>query len=173
MTGRGLGGMAPWRPRPGTATTDRETLPSMKKTDPSDPLGAASRRHLNANATECAHRNIIIRVDALNADRTVAFCSVEQREHGLLRRTYSRSELVWRAEQALAPMIGSGILPMINVHMASDPGVADTRRDRHSPFAWLRWVRGWLGYPGIQGRRREDPGAEDPFGLHRALQLTR
>lgn len=144
----------------------------MKNTYPADPLGAASRRHLTANATECAHRNIIIRVDTLNADRTVAFCSVEQREHGLLRRTYSRSELVWRAEQALAPMIGSGILPMINVHMASDPQVASARRDRHSPFDWLRLVRGWLGYPGSRRRRREDPGKEDPFGLQHALHLA-
>jgi hypothetical protein len=113
----------------------------MQHLNTSDPIDAASRRHLEENASECAHRNLIIRVDALNLDQTVAYCSVAQRTHGLLRRTYSRTELVWRAEQALAPMIGWGIVPLINAHMASDARPQGAKRGRRSLFDRVR--RSW------------------------------
>lgn len=141
----------------------------MKRPDPSNTRRAASRRHLAANASACSARNISIRVDAVNEDRTVAFCSVEQRERGVLRRTYSQAELVWRAEQALAPLSGLGLLPLINVHMRTDRRLLSTAHTWWSPFDWIQRFRIWLGYPqyreGVDGHHA--PG--DPFGLHRAL----
>ena len=142
---------------------------TMKRPDPSNTRRAASRRYLLANASACSARNISIRVDAVSADRTIAFCSVEQRERGVLRRTYSQPELVWRAEQALAPLNGLGLLPLINVHMRTDRHPSSTARTWWSPFDWIQRLRIWLGYPqlreGVDGHFA--PG--DPFGLNRAL----
>ena len=136
-------------------------------------LSEAFNRHLSANQVECVRRNITIRVDALNTDQTVAFCTVEQRSIGLLRRTYSQTELVWRAEQALAPLNGLGILPMINVHMPADPklGVAPVNA-KPLLMDWLQGLFGWLGYP----MGREVFGAPilagDPFGFHKAMRVA-
>lgn len=142
----------------------------MNAPDPTTVHRAASRRHLLANAAGCRRQNIIIRVDSVNADRTVAFCSVEQRERGLLRRTYSQPELVWRAEQALAPLNGLGLLPLINVNLHSTQGGSIAARDRWSPFDWNERLRIWLGYPhspvGVGGL----PLSRDPFGLRLALR---
>lgn len=140
----------------------------MKEHDPSPAHADVTHRHLIANASECARRNIIIRVDTVNADRTVAFCSVEQRNRGLLRRTYSQPELVWRAEQALAPLNGLGLLPMINVHMRTDPRTSGPLHTGRSTFTWVQRLRGWLGYPRGIGEPIL-PG--DPFGLFRAMHV--
>jgi len=143
----------------------------MNEADPSSMHAETAHRHLSANASECARLNIIVRVETVNANRTVAFCSVRQGKRGVLRRTCPRSELVWRAEQALAPLNGLGILPMINVHMLSDPGVQNIARHERSSFTWLQRLRGWLGE--LWNREGFDvptvPG--DPFGLLRAMHL--
>ncbi len=140
----------------------------MKRPDPSN-MCAASRRHLETNASACSGRNISIRVDSVNEDRTVAYCSVEQRRRGLLRRTYTQPELVWRAEQALAPLNGLGLLPLINVLMRTVAPPSSSGRTWWSPFDWIQRFRNWLGYPqfqeGVDGHHA--PG--DPFGLQRAL----
>lgn len=142
----------------------------MKAPDHTAVHRAASRRHLLANAAACRRRNIIIRVESANADRTVALCSVEQGERGLLRRTYSHPELVWRAEQALAPLIGLGMLPLINVNMHATHGTSTAARVGWSPFDWIARLRIWLGYPhspvGVGGL----PSNRDPFGLRLAMR---
>ncbi len=142
------------------------TIP-MNEADPSSLHAEAAHRHLSTNASECVRLNIIVRVETVNADRTVAFCSVRQGKRGVLRRTYTQSELVWRAQQALAPLNGLGILPMINVHMPSDP----TARHERSSFTWLQRLLSWLGMP--WNREGFDvpalPG--DPFGLLSAMRV--
>jgi hypothetical protein len=167
------GALAAWS-RGGPDLAECKNCPNltttMKAPDPTTARRAASRRHLLANATECRRRNIIIRVDSVNADRTIAYCSVEQRERGLLRRTYTQPELVWRAEQALAPLNGLGLLPLINVHLHSTRVASTAAHDRWSPFDWIERLRIWLGYPhspvGIGGF----PLTRDPFGLRLALR---
>ncbi|MCU0319175.1 MAG: hypothetical protein MUE88_03760 [Flavobacteriales bacterium] len=130
----------------------------------------ASDRHLKANASECARRNILIRIDTVNADRSIAFCSIVQRRRGLFRRSYSQGELVWRAEQALAPLNGLGLLPLITVHMeAHTPWAAVPHR--WAPVGVLRWLRERLGFA-ADLRARGIDGPEDPFGLHRAEANT-
>ncbi|MBP7515695.1 MAG: hypothetical protein KA791_14165 [Flavobacteriales bacterium] len=131
----------------------------------------ASHGHLSANASECARRNIIIRIDTINADHSVAFCSVSQRNNGLFRRTYSLPELVWRAEQALAPLNGLGILPMINVHMNGEQRQGPARISS-SIGTWLQRLREWLGYPQTREVFGTPLSSNDPFGLHTALQLA-
>lgn len=142
----------------------------MKEPDPTSARSAASHRHLSANASACSGHNISIRVDTVNEDRTVAFCSVEQRERGVLRRTYSQPELVWRAEQALAPLNGLGLLPMINVHMRTVRRPSSTARTWWSPFDWIQRFRIWLGYPQFRESVNGHHAPCDPFGLHRALR---
>jgi hypothetical protein len=98
---------------------------------------------------------------------------VEQRSKGLLRRTYSLPELVWRAEQALAPLNGLGILPMINVRQSSGTAsVLGGSQHRFSPMDVLQRLRGWLGYPLYREVFGAAIMARDPFGLHKALRLA-
>lgn len=141
--------------------------------EPNDARTAASHRHLTLNASDYDQRNIIIRVDSLNADRSVAFCTVQQREHGWLRRTYSHAELVWHAEQALAPLNGMGILPLINVHAQAGHDAAINTHRAWSPFTWITWLRGRLGYPLDQEGFDGPDGSPDPFGLRRAMLVPR
>lgn len=138
----------------------------MQRTPTARTADAASDRHLKANASECARRNILIRIDTVNADRSIAFCSIVQRRRGLFRRSYSQGELVWRAEQALAPLNGLGLLPLITVHMeAQTPWAAAPHR--WAPISMVRWLRERLGFA-REGRGNGSDGPEDPFGLHRA-----
>ncbi len=131
------------------------------------PLNAViSRRQLIANAADCDRRNFIIRVDMVNADRTVAFCSIVQRNTGVLRRNYTHSELVWRAEQALAPLNGLGLLPMITVHMHGRAPFSGAVGNTRPPLSWYFRVLQWLGYP--LPHEKATSMTSDPFGLQNA-----
>ncbi len=136
-----------------------------------DPAYEASHVHLSANASECARRNITIRIDNINADHSVAFCSVSQRNNGLFRRAYSLPELVWRAEQALAPLNGLGLLPMINVRMHAAQDTTTAERSTLNT-SWLARLLEWLGFPQTREVFGTPVRATDPFGLHTALQLA-
>lgn len=140
----------------------------MNTDDPSTSRVAASHRHLTTNASECQRRNLSIRVDSVNADQTIAFCSVGQCERGLLRRTYSQPELVWRAEQALAPLIGLGLLPLINVRQKVTRRMS-MEHNWWSPRQWISGLRVWLGYSGGRGDQVGLALGNDPFGLRKAM----
>lgn len=128
-------------------------------------------RHLSENELECIKRNIIVRVDAINADKSVAYCSVEQRLTGFLRRPCSYHELVWQAEEALAPLKEMGTLPLLTVRHKGQP-VAPTVNEptaRRSLMDVALDLWRWLGYP----FSREGFGAvrleQDPFGWKQAM----
>src|SRR5688572_9008324 len=131
----------------------------------------ALHRHLSENESDLIRRNIVVRVDSINTGQNVALCTVEQRITGLLRRTYSPPELVWRAEQALAPLIGLGIMPLITVRhpaLQNAKGTAQRATGR-SLMDWVPNVWSWLGYPLAPrgfGAVRLD---HDPFGWRGAM----
>lgn len=135
---------------------------------------AILRQHLQDNESECIKHNITVQVGSTNASNSVAFCTVEQRISGLLRRDLNVPELVWRAEQALAPLIGLGTVPLITVRHKSlnnlRPSTPSPPRSfmDHIPDLWR-----WLGSPFA----REGFGAvvlvRDPFGWRRAMTNTR
>lgn len=120
------------------------------------------QQHLQDNKAACERHNVRVHVDMMNDDRTVAYCSVEQGQHGIFRREQAVSELVRQAEQALAPLMGLGITPMVTPRHAqlgnSPPGA---RRPRTT---WLR-LRAWLGLTRVQPT---EP-ADDPFGWRLAM----
>ncbi len=125
-------------------------------------------RQLAINAMALAERNIGVRVLRVNAGRTVAFCTVQQRQHGLWWRTASSTELLAHAENALAPLVGFGLFPIITMQ----PG--DQRRPAsraHAPYAWLQRLLGWLGAVGLREGIETPVDPADPFGLQRALLL--
>lgn len=131
----------------------------------------ATHDRLVENALRCARHGIIVQVNSINADRSVALCSVEQRESAFLRRDRSVHELIWQAEQALAPLIGLGILPMISVRHkdllnASAPVAVRARR---SLMDRLRELAGLLGHSSSREGFTPLPVAPDPFGWRRAM----
>lgn len=132
------------------------------------------QRHLSENRSECIKRNILVHVDSVNADRTVAFCSVEQRLTGLLRRTHSIPELIWRAEQALAPLHRMGIVPLLSVRhktLKAAP-LVDQPQQASTPMDWLPELWRWLGSPFARASFGSVPIVRDPFGWKRAVQAS-
>jgi hypothetical protein len=114
--------------------------------------------------------NIIVHVDEINATHNVAFCSVEQRLFGLCRRTRTGTELVWHAEQALAPLIGLGLVPLITVRpIPPTPKHANSGR---SLMDWLPTLWRWLGYPLSPTGFGSVLLAHDPFGWRRAMRAS-
>jgi|GEM_PF-1695874 len=134
----------------------------------------ARDRHLSENEAECIKHNIIVHVDSINADQSVAFCSVEQRHAGLFRRTLTVHELIWRAEQALAPLIGAGIVPLVTVRHKSllNAGAAQPHQGQRSLMDRISELLKWLGLP----MWREGFGTvalvNDPFGWRRAMTAS-
>ena len=131
-------------------------------------------RHLSQNESECFKRNITVQVDRINAEQNVAYCSVEQRLTGFLRRTYSVTELIWRAEQALAPLNGLGIVPLLTVRHKSRTAATASEISRHdrSPMDWIPDLYRWLGSPFAREGFRAIPVVSDPFGWKQALRSS-
>ena len=124
------------------------------------------QRHLRENLLTCDRHNVHVQVDRMNGDRTVAFCSVEQATHGLFLREREVSELVRQAEQALAPLLGLGIVPMIMPRHARLGNTA--RQTNHHRSTWRR-LRAWLGLMA----KAPAYGADDPFGWQLAMHHDR
>jgi hypothetical protein len=138
---------------------------------PSDPhidRLQALHHHLRDNESECVRSNIIVHVDEISAEQNVAFCSVEQRLFGLCRRPRSAPELIWRAEQALTPLIGLGIIPLITVRPVN-PAPA---RSGRSFMDWLPRLWRWMGYPLSPTGLGSVLLAHDPFGWRRAMTAS-
>ena len=134
----------------------------------------ATHHQLTDNAARCARRNIRVHVNSINADRSVALCSVEQLRGGFFQRNCSVQELIWRAEQALAPLIGLGILPMITVKHQDlkNASEATAPRNVRSLMDRLRDLAGLLGLPFAREGFSPLPVAGDPFGWRRAMTTT-
>jgi hypothetical protein len=133
------------------------------------PIRAAAQRHLEDNAHQMTRSNIIVHVDWVSLPHHAAFCSVEQRHRGWLWRRCSVEELTWRAEQALAPLMSMGILPMITVKHRSLRNATTSRTQR---FALLNNVLGqllgWSGLP-LGWKSAATRGVDnDPFGWRSA-----
>lgn len=125
----------------------------------------AFHEHLRENEAELLRHNIIVRVESMHLAHRAALCTVRQRHAGLLRRSRSNNELVWRAEQALAPLLVLGISPLVQVlgrrPLPLAPHVAGLR-------AWLRRMAKRLGYPGAAPITAAPP-VPDPFGWRSAV----
>lgn len=132
------------------------------------------QRHLKENESECIKHNIVVQVNRVNSDQSVAFCSVEQRHAGLLRRTHSVPELIWRAEQALAPLNGMGIIPLITARDRNSNVASPMERPRNAiePLVWLSDIWRWLGSPFARETFGVVPVVSDPFGWKQAVQLS-
>lgn len=129
-------------------------------------IDAVMYRHLFASEQACLRNNIIVRVDSIVADRRVAMCSVVQCLFGVFRRTVSSGELLWHAEQALAPLRAIGVTPLItvlrkpidgNVHAADGPG------------GWPAAVWQWMGHPLARRGYGHRLLVRDPFGWRQAM----
>ena len=123
-------------------------------------------QHLLHNEQACVLDNIIVRVDSISADRRVVLCSVGQCLFGVFRRVRSTGELVWRAEQALAPLCTIGLVPMItvlpkpvdgNLHGAAGPG------------GWPAALWQWMGHPLARKGYGHRVLMHDPFGWRQAM----
>ncbi len=125
----------------------------------------AFQEHLRENEKELLPHNIVVRVESIHQAHRTAMCSVRQRDAGLLRRRRSAIELIWRAEQALAPLLTLGISPMVQVRRTHRLLPAAFGSD---PRAWLGRMAQRLGYPAslVVGA---DASEEDPFGWRRAM----
>ena len=128
-------------------------------------------QHLAANATQCNRHNIVVRVDWINADHSVAFCSVEQLHRGLFRRDRSTNYLVWQAERALAPLKDLGITPLISVQHKSlgNLSIPPARTPSPSFMDWIRELWNRLGSPMSREGFSLMPVTVDPFGWRRAM----
>lgn len=130
-------------------------------------------RHLAENASQLEHRNIRVHVDSVSPSHHAAFCTVQQRHRGWLWRKLSVEELTWRAEQALAPLMRMGVLPMITVRHRSLLNATESAPRRHALLKSLlsKFTR-WTGMP--PSRRGPDisAAAEDPFGWRNVTATT-
>lgn len=126
---------------------------------------------LQANARSCVKKNIVVQVDSINADRSVALCSVEQRLAGILRKQYSTNELVVLAERALSPLNVLGLIPLISVRHTSlnNTMIARPALCNRSWMDGITDLWAWLGYPLSGGGFRAIPVIRDPFGWRQAM----
>lgn len=169
-------GKALQRPAPLPPMKDQyrpTTPPSMARRLTNDTPNDTALRHLEDNASQLEHRNIRVHVDSVSPSHHAAFCTVQQRHRGWLWRTLSVNELTWRAEQALAPLMRLGGLPMITVRHRSLFNATASSPQR---FALMKSVFGqfirWSGF--LRGRRAHDTrvAAEDPFGWRSASGVS-
>lgn len=146
----------------------------MSDHSPTPARTRAIHRHLAENAAYCAKRGIHIHVDSINAGASYALCIVEQRSRRFFRRHYSEMELLWRAEQALVPLIGLGISPLITVRNnerlktnASDTvSISRASMDGLAAIAtYLGLTRSNEGFSPLMNKR-------DPFGWKGALAVS-
>ena len=143
------------------------TPPSPSNKERSEAFG----RLLAENAALCARQNIVVRVDRINADHSVAYCSVEQLHRGSFRRERSMDQLIGQAERALAPLRARGMLPLLSVqhkslkNLSAPPArtVASSFMDR------VRALWGRLGSPLAREGFSLTPLGHDPFGWRRAM----
>jgi len=123
-------------------------------------------RHLLHNEQTCVEANIIVRVDSISDDRRVALCSVGQCLFGVFRRSRSTGELVWRAEQALAPLRAIGLIPLITVL----PRPADGNpHGADGPGDWPAVLWQWMGHPLARKGYGHRLLVRDPFGWRKAM----
>ncbi len=129
----------------------------------------AFHRHLHANAQDLARHNIVLRVDSINTLHHTALCTVRQRRSGWMRQPRTRSELLWRAEQALAPLRSIGLLPLVTVHSyRTHERVGFIRSPRLWAFAIVRHIV----HPFGPAARAQATPANDPFGWRTALRTA-
>lgn len=143
---------------------------AMTHSTPCTTVQESVERDLAANAAQLARLNIVVHVDAVSPSRHAVFCSVEQLHHGWLWHTCTVEELAWRAEQALAPLMIMGILPMVTVkHPLLHNSSATTPQGVALLMHWLGRSIGWAGIP--WGRRHGHRAGEavDPFGWRAVL----
>jgi len=147
---------------------------SMRKAPTNVERAQALHRHLSDNESDCIKRNIIVNVTSINAAQSVAYCSVEQRKSGVFRRALPVAELLWRAEQALAPLIGLGIVPLLTVRhrSLSNTLILRRRESTRSPMDWIPDLLTWLGYPLSREGFSVVPVVHDPFGWRRAMHSS-
>lgn len=132
-------------------------------------IRAAAQRHLEVNEHLLQRRNIIVHVDAVSPSQHAAFCTVEQRHRGWLWHTCSVEELAWRAEQALAPLMSIGILPMITVkHRSLRNATAPTPQRLAVLHHWVGKLKTWSGLPFDGHTEHASADAHDPFGWRSA-----
>lgn len=131
-------------------------------------------RHLRENEAECIKHNIIVHVDKINSDHSVAFCTVEQRLKGFFRVELSVPELIWRAEQALAPLNAMGIMPLLTIrHRSLIPEVVvEHPRVERTLMDWIPDLWRWLGYPLAPEGFGAIPVRHDPFGWKQAFRSS-
>ena len=129
----------------------------------------AFHRHLHANERDLVRHNIVLRVDSINTVYNTALCTVRQRRTGWMRQRRSRSELLWRAEQALAPLRSIGLLPLVTVHSCrTHERIGFIRSPRLWAFAI---VRRFVHPFGPAARALSGP-RNDPFGWQTALRTA-
>lgn len=131
-------------------------------------------RHLSENETDCIKRNITVHVDLINAEQNVAYCTVQQRLSGFLRRTHSVPELIWRGEQALAPLNAQGLVPLLTIRHKSlfSAQVMDRPLPARSIMDWIPDLWRWLGSPFAREGFSPIPLVRDPFGWQQALRAS-
>jgi hypothetical protein len=134
----------------------------------------ALHRDLQDNETHCLRRNVIVHVNTITDDHRVAYCSVEQRIVGILRRQLSTHELIHCAQRALAPLTALGLIPLLTVHheRQRNASAPTTQRPKFLGMDWITDLWKWLGYP----MAREEFGVvrlvHDPFGWRRAMMSS-
>jgi hypothetical protein len=144
----------------------------MKHVDTGLSIRAAAQRHLEVNEHLLQRRNIIVHVDAVSPSQHAAFCTVEQRHRGWLWHTCSVEELAWRAEQALAPLMSIGILPMITVkHRSLRNATAATPQRLAVLHHWFGKLKTWSGLPFGDDAKDATTLGHDPFGWRSASAL--
>ena len=129
------------------------------------------QRHLRENASECLKHNVRVHVERIDLKKRVAFCTVQQLHVGALRRYRSNDELVWRAEQALSPLLDLGISPLITVRQPGKAAPTAKALDhRQWSFAAILHLLGW---PLVHKSFTPLPTVRDPFGWRQALRADR
>jgi len=133
------------------------------------------QRHLRENASDCLKHNVWVHVERIDPVNQLAFCTVQQHHSGAFLRERSPDELVWRAEQALSPLLVLGISPLITVRQLepSVHGGNDHKGHIVSLSALVPDLLRWLGWPLMGMGYATLPLVRDPFGWRKALRANR
>lgn len=125
-------------------------------------------RQLKENEVECLRHNVVVRVLSMGMRERVMFCTVEQRLFGLFRRRLCNEDLIYRAQQALAPLCGLGLLPMVDVVHPVPVRRTPKRLRNRWPATFWRWLGSPLAYAGY----KDAISANDPFGWRKAAAVS-